>query len=447
MQQNNEDYIVLARKYRPKTLNDLIGQEVVATTIKNAFASNQIPHAYMLTGERGVGKTTIARIIAKGINCTGEDGTGLQTPNPCGKCSSCKEIETESSLDVIEMDAASNTSIDDVREIIEKVKYKPINARYKVFIIDEVHMLSKSAFNGLLKTLEEPPPHVKFIFATTEIKKVPITILSRCQRFNLNLVGYETLQNHLKNICNKEEVKYEDEAIALIAKFAKGSVRDSLSLLDQAISLCNKDLKLDEVANAMGFHNNSYYYDLFISLVDGNVKNAFEALEKIEKLGDDHLNIAFELLSIAHYSSVAKAVPSFFQSSNNLNKDLYENIASKTTLLALSRLWQLLSQSIEEIKKTENSKQAFDMFILKALCVADLDILKNVQSGIEKNTPNSQEPKTKAVQSNENAVIDTNINIDTNTINEETKPKVPKDPMMEEIQKDFPNAKVKSPQE
>ncbi len=443
MQQNNVDYIVLARKYRPKTLNDLIGQEVVVTTVKNAFASNKIPHAYMLTGERGVGKTTIARIIARGINCTGEDGNGNPTPNPCGKCSSCQEIEKETSLDVIEMDAASNTSIDDVREIIEKVKYKPINARYKVFIIDEVHMLSKSAFNGLLKTLEEPPLHVKFIFATTEIKKVPITILSRCQRFNLNLVNYETLQKHLKNICQKEEVQYEEDAIALIAKLAKGSVRDSLSLLDQAISLCNKDLKLEKVADAMGFHNNSYYYDLFTSLLGSNPQKAFEALAKLEKVGDDYLNIAFELLSIAHYVSVAKAVPSFFENSSNLDKNFYENIASQTTLIALSRLWQLLSQSIEDIKRVENAKQAFDMFILKASYVADLDILNSVQTTLEKNTSNPQNianfPSPK-VQPEESKIKE-------DTKPQESKSQIARDPMMEEIQKDFPNAKFKSPQE
>ncbi len=441
MPQSNADYIVLARKYRPKTLNDLIGQEVVVTTVKNAFAGNKIPHAYMLTGERGVGKTTIARIVAKGINCVGEDGQGQPTPNPCGKCSSCQEIEKETSLDVTEMDAASNTSIEDIRKIIEKVKYKPINARYKVFIIDEVHMLSKSAFNGLLKTLEEPPLHVKFIFATTEIKKVPITILSRCQRFNLNLLSYETLQQHLRSICQKEEIVYEEEAIALIAKLAKGSVRDSLSLLDQAISLCDKNLQLDAVANAMGFHNNSYYHDLFISLIENNPQKAFEALAKLEKGGDNYLNIAFELLSIAHYSSVAKAVPSFFEHSNNLDKDLYQTIANKTTLIALSRLWQLLNQSIEDIKKAENSKQAFDMFILKASYVADLDILKNVQTSLEKKQPsmkdaNDTNKKSQPVDNKPNENLTQQI--EKQTVN---------DPMMAEIQKDFPNAKFKSPQE
>ena len=235
--QKQEDYVVLARKYRPQNFNELLGQDALVQTLTNAIKNNRLHHAYILTGIRGVGKTTTARIIAKALNCTGKDGHSEPTVNPCGICENCRAIAESRHIDVLELDAASRTSVDDIREILDGVRYKPTNARYKIYIIDEVHMLSKSAFNALLKTLEEPPSHVIFIFATTEIRKVPITVLSRCQRFDLQRLTIETLMKHFQNIIQKEGLEAEDEALHLIAKAADGSCRDGLSLLDQAIAL------------------------------------------------------------------------------------------------------------------------------------------------------------------------------------------------------------------
>ena len=229
------EYRVLARKYRPENFDQLIGQDTLVRTLTNAIEAGRVAHAFMLTGVRGVGKTTTARIIARALNCIGADGDGGPTISPCGVCDSCISIREDRHVDVIEMDAASRTGVDDVRELIEGVRYRPISARYKVYIIDEVHMLSRNAFNALLKTLEEPPVHVKFIFATTEIRKVPVTVLSRCQRFDLRRVELEKLANHFKRVASEEGVEVDDDALHLIARASDGSVRDGLSLLDQAL--------------------------------------------------------------------------------------------------------------------------------------------------------------------------------------------------------------------
>ena len=255
----NIKYKVLARKYRPQTFADLIGQETLVQILTNAITTNRIANAYLLTGVRGVGKTTTARLIAMSLNCQNRKEDSCE---PCGNCDSCKSIRSDHNLDVIEMDAASKTGVDDVREIIDNVKYKPVNSLFKIFIIDEVHMLSKSAFNALLKTLEEPPEHVKFIFATTEVKKIPVTILSRCQRFDLKRVESENLSKHIKKISNLEKVKIDDDAIALLVRAGDGSVRDSISLLDQAI--INNDIAVtaETITSMLGLADRGKIYDL-----------------------------------------------------------------------------------------------------------------------------------------------------------------------------------------
>ena len=267
--ENDKQYVVLARKYRPQNFDELLGQDALVRTLTNAIKNNRLHHAYILTGIRGVGKTTTARLIAKALNCTGADGNGGPTVNPCGVCENCKAIAASRHIDVLELDAASRTGVDDIREILDGVRYKPTNARYKVYIIDEVHMLSKNAFNALLKTLEEPPSHVIFIFATTEIRKVPITVLSRCQRFDLQRLTIDTLVGHFKNIIANEKLEAEEEALHIIAKAADGSCRDGLSLLDQAISLGSGAVKTDIVKNMIGLADRNQTFALFESLVNG----------------------------------------------------------------------------------------------------------------------------------------------------------------------------------
>jgi DNA polymerase-3 subunit gamma/tau len=271
-----QPYRVLARKYRPTDFTGLIGQEALVRTLSSAFATGRIAHAFMLTGVRGVGKTTTARIIARALNCIGADGKGAApTIQPCGVCEPCTSISESRNVDVQEMDAASRTGIDDIREIIEGVRYAPVAARYKVYIIDEVHMLSKQAFNGLLKTLEEPPPHVKFVFATTEIRKVPVTVLSRCQRFDLRRIDSAELAAYLAVLADKENVKIEEGALALIARAAEGSARDSLSLLDQAIAHGEGEtITADTVRLMLGLADRGRVLDIFEKLMGGNLAEA-----------------------------------------------------------------------------------------------------------------------------------------------------------------------------
>ena len=310
MEQEQGKYRVLARKYRPKVFNDLIGQEALVRTITNAIEQNRLAQAYILTGIRGIGKTTSARIIAKALNCVGPDGNGGMTPNPCGVCKHCQDIANDCHVDVVEIDAASNTGIDNIREIIiEGAKYNPVSARYKIYIIDEVHMLSKAAFNALLKTLEEPPERLKFIFATTEIRKVPITILSRCQRFDLRRIDQKTLADYFKTIADKENVPAEEEALQLIAKAADGSVRDGLSLLDQAIVHGNGEVKADQVRQMIGLSDRSVLFDIYDKLMAGQVADVLTCVENQYNLGTDPLTLAQDLLELTHWLTRIKIAP------------------------------------------------------------------------------------------------------------------------------------------
>ncbi len=369
-------YRVLARKYRPQDFTGLIGQEALVRTLKNAFASGRIAHAFMLTGVRGVGKTTTARIIARALNCTGPDGTRKEpTISPCGVCDACVAIGESRHVDVQEMDAASRTGIDDVREIIEGVRYAPASARYKVYIIDEVHMLSRQAFNGLLKTLEEPPPHVKFVFATTEIRKVPVTVLSRCQRFDLRRIEQGELAQHLASIAAKENVTIELAALSLVARAAEGSVRDGLSLLDQAIAHEDGETVTAESVRAMlGLADRGRILDLFEKVMGGRIAEALAELEALYDWGADPLVVIQDLLEMTHFLTRLKIAPGaegFFEGGTGEAKRAAET-AARLSVPSLTRAWQMLLKGLFEVRDAARPLQAAEMALIRLAYAADL---------------------------------------------------------------------------
>ena len=366
-------YRVLARKYRPSTFEDLIGQEPMVTTLTNAFQLNRIAQAYMLTGVRGVGKTTTARILARALNYEA-DGIDAPTIEMAEHGAHCDAIINSSHIDVVEMDAASHTGIGDIREIIDAVKYKPAAARYKVYIIDEVHMLSTAAFNGLLKTLEEPPEHVKFIFATTEIRKVPVTVLSRCQRFDLRRIEGETMVAFLQGVAQKENVDVSDEALSLIARASEGSVRDALSLLDQAISHGGGGVTADQMRDMMGLANRTRIIDLFDHVMSGRVKEALAEIKEQFDVGADPFVILSDLAEFTHLVTTAKladGVPRG-QALSDLEKAKAEEFAENLSVRVLSRAWQMLLKGIEEVQTARKPLAAADMVIVRLAYVADL---------------------------------------------------------------------------
>ena len=370
------DYKVLARKYRPSDFTGLIGQEALVKTLSNAFATGRIAHAFMLTGVRGVGKTTTARIIARALNCIGSDGKRSEpTIHPCGVCDPCVAIAESRHVDVQEMDAASRTGIDDIREIIEGVRYAPASARYKVYIIDEVHMLSKQAFNGLLKTLEEPPPHVKFVFATTEIRKVPVTVLSRCQRFDLRRIETGELVAHLESIAKKENVQIEGPALALIARAAEGSVRDALSLLDQAIAHGESgSINADTIRGMLGLADRGLVLDLFEKVMGGQVAEALAGLNALYDRGADPLAIMQDLLEIVHFLTRVKVAPNaegFFDGSSGEAKRSVE-MAAKLSVPALTRAWSMLLKGLFEVRDAARPVAACEMALIRLSYAADL---------------------------------------------------------------------------
>ncbi|WP_299647424.1 DNA polymerase III subunit gamma/tau [uncultured Jannaschia sp.] len=370
------EYQVLARKYRPATFADLIGQDPMVRTLRNAFAHDRIAQAFILTGIRGTGKTTTARIIAKGLNCVGPDGTGGPTTDPCGICEPCRAIAEGRHVDVLEMDAASNTGVGDVREIIDSVHYRAASARYKIYIIDEVHMLSTSAFNALLKTLEEPPAHVKFIFATTEIRKVPVTVLSRCQRFDLRRIEPETMIDHLRGIAGKEDARIEDGALALIARAAEGSVRDAMSLLDQAISHGSggEETGVEQVRAMLGLADRGRMLDLFDLVMKGEAAAALEELGAQYSDGADPLAILRDLAEITHWVSVVQITPDAVEDPT-IGPDERargQAFAAGLPMRALTRMWQMLLKALEEVGTAPNAMMAAEMAIIRLTHVADL---------------------------------------------------------------------------
>lgn len=374
MSDSDNKYRVLARKYRPATFADLIGQDALVRTLKNAIDTGRLAQAYILTGIRGVGKTTSARIIARALNCIGPDGKGGMTTEPCGVCEHCRAIAEGRHVDVVEIDAASNTGVDNVREIIETTRYNPTSARFKIYIVDEVHMLTKQAFNALLKTLEEPPERVKFIFATTEIRKVPTTVLSRCQRFDLRRVDVEPLTQHFKNIIEKENLKAEDDALRLIARAADGSVRDGLSLLDQAIAHGGGNVTADFVRAMIGLADRAAVFDLFEKLMNGDIKSALDLFNAQYDLGAEPLVVLQDLLDLTHWLTRAKIAPELADdpSMASAERERGAEMAKKLSMPVLTRAWQMLLKGINETVYAPSAKQAAEMLLIRLAYAAEL---------------------------------------------------------------------------
>jgi DNA polymerase-3 subunit gamma/tau len=383
------EYQVLARTYRPKSFADLIGQEAMVRTLTNAFDSHRLAHAFILTGVRGVGKTTTARIIARTLNCIGTDGTGGPTITPCGQCEFCVAIAEDRLVDVLELDAASRTGVDDMREMIEGVRYRPVSARYKVYIIDEVHMLSRQAFNALLKTLEEPPEHVKFIFATTEIRKVPVTVLSRCQRFDLRRIDIEALTLDFGRIAKLEGARITDAALALIARAADGSHRDGLSLLDQAVAVgagADSELGEDDVRAMLGLADREASFDLFERIMQGDAAGALEKLDADYQDGADPLILLQDLLGVVHWQTRIKVSAAVLEEPGTAEIDRLRGAAlnDKLSMAVLTRAWQMLLKGIGEVQAAPAPIQAAEMILIRLAYMAVLpspaDAVKALQS-------------------------------------------------------------------
>jgi len=367
-------YQVLARKYRPETFADLVGQDAMVRTLKNAFAADRIAQAFIMTGIRGIGKTTTARIIAKGMNCIGPDGQGGPTVEPCGQCEHCVAIAEGRHVDVMEMDAASRTGVNDIREIIDSVHYRAASARYKIYIIDEVHMLSKSAFNALLKTLEEPPEHVKFIFATTEIRQVPVTVLSRCQRFDLRRIEPEDMIAMLRRIADAEEARIAGDALALITRAAEGSARDAQSLLDQAISHGAGETTVDQVRAMLGLADRGRVMDLFDMIMKGDAAGALSELARQYADGADPMAVLRDLAEVTHWISVIKITPEAVEDPTVSPDERARGqaMAAALPIRVLSRTWQMLLRAIEEVAQAPNAMMATEMAVIRLTHVADL---------------------------------------------------------------------------
>ncbi|MBE0533045.1 MAG: DNA polymerase III subunit gamma/tau [Rhodospirillales bacterium] len=367
-------YRVLARKYRPTTFSELIGQEAMVRTLTNAMKTGRLAHAFILTGVRGIGKTTTARLIARALNCIGRDGTGGPTIDPCGECVHCKAIAEDRHMDVMEMDAASRTGVDDIREVIDSVQYRPTSARAKIYIIDEVHMLSKNAFNALLKTLEEPPAHVKFIFATTEVRKVPVTVLSRCQRFDLRRVDAKTLAAHFAGIAEKENVSVAPGALQLIARAADGSVRDGLSLLDQAIAHCAGAVGEDEVRTMIGLVDRTRTFDLLEAAMRGDARAGLDILADLYAGGADPAVIVEDMLELVHWLTRVKLVPEAADDPGMPEAERVRGraMAEALSMAVLTRAWQMLLKGLAEVRHAPSPLQAAEMVLVRLVFAADL---------------------------------------------------------------------------
>jgi DNA polymerase-3 subunit gamma/tau len=373
--QSTQAYQVLARKYRPSCFDELIGQDALVRTLTNAIETNRVAHAFMLTGVRGVGKTTTARIIARAMNYTGADGTSPPTAGRTEDCRICQSIAAGHHPDVIEIDAASRTGIDGIREIIDGINYAPSEARYKIYIIDEIHMLSIQAFNALLKTLEEPPAHVKFIFATTEIRKVPVTILSRCQRFDLRRVPADILTNHFEWVAQKEDFSIEKDALSLIANAADGSVRDGLSLLDQAIAMSQGSVSSLDIQAMLGMSDRGLILDMIDHALAGRVEDSLEKLNELHAHGADPALIIEDLLNAIHLLTRKKAAPNLVNSTHMMTKEEESRLAdmiSRISMPSLNRAWKLLLNGLKDVQTSPAPYGAVEMAILQLIYAANL---------------------------------------------------------------------------
>lgn len=396
MSEKNTVYHVLARKYRPQKLSDLKGQELLAQSLRQSISDGRIPHAFLFHGIRGIGKTTTARIVAKALNCIGADGKGVMTSEPCGVCKSCISIQEDRHLDVLEIDAASHTSVDDIRELIDAARYKAVQGRYKIFIIDEVHMLSKSAFNALLKTLEEPPAHVKFIFATTELKKIPDTILSRCQRFDLKRIDQPMLIEYLALIAQKEGFEATPQALSVLARAADGSMRDGLSLLDQSLSLTQAQksttVEADLIRDMLGQADRGLLVDLLSALIKGEVKETMIVVQTLFERGADATSALQDTMDFIYAMVTYKTQ----KIQTNLGLSATETaqfleLTQKTQLSVLLQSWQVLLKGYEELLKSPLQKQSLEMILLRLCYMVPLTIIDDHIAA---------EPKTEAEKKN-----------------------------------------------
>ena len=384
---------VLARKYRPLNFTKLVGQNNLIKTLSGSIERGRLAHAYILTGVRGVGKTSTARIIAKLFNCTNPEKSSEIAINPCGVCDSCLGIAEGKNIDVLEIDAASNTGVDNIRELIDGVGYKPLTSKFRVYIIDEVHMLSKGAFNALLKTLEEPPEHVKFIFATTEIRKVPITILSRCQRFDLQIVPSKILIDHLKWVCEEEKINFTLEALQIIVRVSGGSVRDALSLLDQSASISGDDIKSESISFMLGLPSRVSSIEILENIFDSNIENALKIYDNVINHGTNGEILIGDMLDIIHLSTRIniigeKNLDTFMNSIPDGEKAGILKI-SKISLPGLTRAWQILLKGIEEIRTAPNPDEAGSMILIRLAYSCNLpdpaSLVKKIQASLEEN--------------------------------------------------------------
>ncbi len=379
----NDRKLALARQYRPQNFSQLVGQDTMVQVLKNAFKQGRIAQAYILTGVRGVGKTTTARIIAKALNCE-ENKQGILN-DPCGICENCKAITEDRHIDVMEMDAATHTKVEEMRELLASVSYSPSLGRYKIYILDEVHMLSTSSFNAMLKTLEEPPPHVVFLFATTEIRKVPLTILSRCQRFDLRRVSVKELTQLYSDICSKENITIDDGALTIIATAADGSVRDGLSILDQAIALSDGHVSTEGVTGMLGLNDRSKIWQLLILLCEGKAEELCQLYNELTNFGADPRHIIQDIMEAVHLLSKASLLKSVDKllSAGEIDKKYCGDYMGKITIADTSRMWQILMKSLPELLQAPNPIIAGEMILLRLLCAGNtpspLELIKRVQ--------------------------------------------------------------------